>query len=65
MDEIRSGSLYGSLIPAPMNPCASCSKTLDGDLGCHCHLHSYSSDLVLGLHFEREARKKNGQLAIF
>jgi len=34
-----------------MNPCASCSKAFDGDLGCRCHLHSYLSDLVLDLHF--------------
>src|SRR6516164_3442774 len=35
-----------SLIPAPMNPCAFCSRAFDGDLGCRCHLHSYLSDLV-------------------
>jgi hypothetical protein len=34
------------LIPAPMNPCAFCSRAFDGDLGCRCHLHSYLSDLV-------------------
>jgi pentose-5-phosphate-3-epimerase len=34
------------LIPAPMNPCAFCSRVFDGDLGCRCHLHSYLSDLV-------------------
>src|SRR5215468_4196875 len=28
------------LIPSPMNPYASCSKVIDGDLGCHCHVHS-------------------------
>ena len=35
------------LIPAPMNPCAFCSRAFDGELGCRCHLHSYLSDLVL------------------
>ena len=35
-----------ALIPAPMNPCAFCSRAFDGDLGCRCHLHSYLSDLV-------------------
>ena len=32
-----------------MNPCAFCSRAFDGDLGCRCHLHSYLSDLVLGI----------------
>jgi hypothetical protein len=46
---VRAGQAWiRYLIPAPMNPCAFCSRAFDGDLGCRCHLHSYLSDLVSG-----------------
>ena len=47
LDAWFAANLNKVFIPAPMNPCAFCSRAFDGDLGCRCHLHSYLSDLVL------------------